>query len=75
VESPSISKPSESGKRTLSGRYALLALGDADPVRLTAAERRDWGTCYAGNPQVTAVRVAAAHEALCLSGRPLTVAA
>jgi hypothetical protein len=56
-------------------RVPLLPLGEADPARLTATERRDWGTYYAGNPQVTAVRVAAAHEALCLSGRPLTVAA
>ncbi len=53
----------------------LLPLADADPARLTLAERQDWGTYYAGNPQVAAVRVAAAHGALFVSGRPLTVAA
>lgn len=56
-------------------RVPLLLLGNADPARLTPAERQDWGTYYGGNPQVTAVRVAAAHEALFESGRPLTVAA
>jgi hypothetical protein len=56
-------------------RVPLLPLGEADPVRLTAAERQDWGTYYASHPQVTAVRVATAHEALFPSSPRLTMAA
>jgi len=42
----------------------LLALAPADPARLAPAQRVCWGTYYAGSPQVTAVKVAAAHAAL-----------
>jgi hypothetical protein len=42
----------------------LVSLALADRNRLPPAEREAWGTYYDGAPQVTAVRVAAAHAAL-----------
>jgi hypothetical protein len=56
-------------------RVPLLTLGDARPDRLSAAERRDWGSYYAGSPRVTAVSVAAAHAALFSTGHGRAVAA
>jgi hypothetical protein len=49
----------------------LLRLAPADRERLPPATREDWGTYYDGAPQVTAVKVAAAHAAL--SGKSCTL--
>lgn len=43
----------------------LVPLALADRNRLLPAEREAWGTYYDGTPQVTAVKVATAHAALC----------
>lgn len=42
----------------------LLHLAPADRNRLAPGAQKEWGTYYDAEPQVTAVRVAAAHAAL-----------